>query len=179
LTSKAELKGFGLDKELYLKEKPMIKPVKLALLALLIMMLSILSAEELKMNKAEVFYKKKPPSMKVLEQVKELLAGYEAMYQISYYDIEDEENQELILSYGLPSTHFPFAVVLNGRFTAGIDEKVVSFIHFPDFMHGIGRHEGNWSLDALNKALSDNTLLMYKNILPKLADKESDSKCEE
>jgi len=33
-------------------------------------------------------------------------------------------------------------------------------------MKGIGRHEGNWSMDDLDKVLKNNALLLDKNVLP-------------
>ena len=86
---------------------------------------------------------------------------------------------DIITQFGLPSTHFPFSVVINGKFTANIDDKVVSFVHFPLFMKGIGRHEGNWSIADLEKVLYDNSLLLEENILPTLEDDSNSSECEE
>lgn len=71
----------------------------------------------------------------------------------------------IIKKYNLPETHFPFAIVINGRFSAKINNNKIYFVHFPLFMHAIGRHEGNWSIDNLESVLIDNTLLLDENIL--------------
>ena len=126
-----------------------------------------------------VFYKEKKPSQKVLEKTNKLLEQFKDSYQINYYLIEDEKNTDIITKFGLPSTHFPFAVIIDSKFTAKIDDKLVSFIHFPLFMKGIGRHEGNWSIDDLEKVLNDNSLLIKENTLPVLEEDENTSDCEE
>ena len=124
-----------------------------------------------------VFYKQKAPSLSTLEKVNEVLDGFRDVYDIRYYNIEDEANLELIESLGLPSTHFPFAVVIDGRFSIQTEHGVASFVHFPDFMGGIGRHEGNWTVTDLESALKDNSLLLEANILPEL-EQESEGQCE-
>jgi len=126
-----------------------------------------------------IFYKDKKPSEQVLEKINQLLEQFKDSYQINYYLIEDQKNMDIITQFGLPSTHFPFSVVINGKFTANIDDKVVSFVHFPLFMKGIGRHEGNWSIADLEKVLYDNSLLLEENILPTLEDDSNSSECEE
>jgi len=69
-------------------------------------------------NKTDIsiFYKEKNPSQQVLAKVKPLLTDYSHSYKIHYYNIEDEENSELIKNMGLPETHFPFAVVIGDKF---------------------------------------------------------------
>jgi len=126
-----------------------------------------------------IFYKDKKPSQQVLEKINKLLEQFKDSYQINYYSIEDQKNTVIITKFGLPSTHFPFAVVINGKFTAKIDDKVVSFVHFPFFMKGIGRHEGNWSIADLEKVLIDNSLLLEENILHILEEDSNSSECEE
>ena len=142
------------------------------------MILSInLSANDKKI--ISIFYKDKKPSQQVLEQINKLLEQFKDSYQINYYLIEDQKNTDVITQFGLPSTHFPFSVVINGKFTAKIDDKLVSFVHFPLFMKGIGRHEGNWSIADLEKVLNDNSLLLEENILPILEEDNNSSDCEE
>ncbi len=116
----------------------------------------------------QVFYKEKQPSLKTLAKTKELLESYKDRYKFEYLLITDPKNSQIIKEIGLPETHFPFAVVINGKTTANIDGKPITFCEFPDFMHGIGRHEGNWSIESLKKVLADNSLLASKNILPKI-----------
>jgi len=126
-----------------------------------------------------IFYKDKKPSQQVLDKTNELLEQYKDSYQINYYLIEDKKNTDIITQFGLPSTHFPFSVVINSKLTANIDGKFVSFVHFPLFMKGIGRHEGNWSIADLEKVLNDNSLLIEENILPILEEDNNSSECEE
>jgi hypothetical protein len=117
-------------------------------------------------KKIDVFHKNKPPSLQTLERTKEVLQKHEADYDIAYHIIDNPENTGLLKRCSLPETHFPFAVVINGKYSASIDGRIVHFLEFPLFMRGIGRHEGNWSMEDLDKALDDNRLLLDENVLP-------------
>lgn len=144
---------------------------------LLFTIVSSLNAAE--KSKISIFYKERKPSQKVLEKVKKLLENYSDTYQIEYFNIEDEKNIDRIKSFGLPTTHFPFAVIINGKFTANIAGTQIAFVHFPHFMKGIRRHEGNWSLETLKTVLENNNLLADKNILPILNEEKETSNCGE
>ncbi len=124
----------------------------------------------------EVFHKSMPPSLETLEETNTVLANYIDEYEITYHIITDSATADLIRKYNLPDTHFPFAVVINGRYSAVIGDERIDFVHFPLFMHGIGRHEGNWSMEYLELVLNDVTLLIDENIPPVL-DEEGDSPC--
>jgi hypothetical protein len=137
-----------------------------------------LAATEATKPQIHVFHKHKAPSLRALEKINEALAPHKETYRISYHDIEDEANLELIESFGLPSTHFPIAVVIDGKFSIKIQDKIISFVHFPDFMQGIGRHEGAWSIADLEAALVDNSLLLDIGILPEMNEDEFESTCE-
>jgi len=126
----------------------------------------------------DVFYKQMPPSLQVLERVKSVLAEFSDEYTTAYHVITDPASAEIIQTYNLPETHFPFAVVVNGKYTASINEELISFVHFPLFMEGIGRHEGNWSMEALKLVLEDNSLLNDENSLPVLDESEETSECQ-
>ncbi|MFP4547235.1 MAG: hypothetical protein ACLFQM_03830, partial [Fidelibacterota bacterium] len=121
-----------------------------------------------------IFYKEKEPSQRVLARVDSVLNEFRDSCQIKYYNVMDEENKELAIELGLPQPHLPFAVVINGKFTAKIDDELISFVYFPLFMKGIGRHEGNWSMDYLMMVLENNELLYDKNILPSNKHNEDD-----
>ena len=148
---------------------------------LIIVIFTMILSNNLSANEKviSIFYKDKKPSQQVLEKINELLEQFKDSYQINYYLIEDQKNMDVITQFGLPSTHFPFSVLINGKFTAKIDDKLVSFVHFPLFMKGIGRHEGNWSIADLEKVLNDNSLLLEENILPILEEDNYDSECED
>jgi hypothetical protein len=151
-------------------------------LSILFIALTISSAgseQESKTGTIDIFYKNKKPSQQVLTEINKVVERNENSYTVSYYLITDPENSEIISKYGLPSTHFPVAVVINGIFTAEIDEKTVSFVHFPEFMKGIGRHEGNWTIAYLEAVLKDNSLLSDENILPELSEEGEHGECEE
>ena len=144
-----------------------------------LMMSSIGFGQESKMATVDIFYKNKRPSQQVLTEINKVVEKYEKTYTVSYYLITDPSNSEIISKYGLPSTHFPVAVVINGIYTAEIDGEIVSFVHFPEFMKGIGRHEGNWSISCLEAVLKDNSLLADKNILPELNKESEGEECDE
>ncbi len=125
----------------------------------------------------DVFYKEMPPSQQTLEMVNTILSEFTDEYEIAYHLITDASSSELIQLYSLPDTHFPFAIAVNGRYTATIDGEDVFFVHFPLFMHGIGRHEGNWSMDNLRQVLTDNSLLNDQNTLPILTETDESTEC--
>ena len=156
--------------------------VKIGLL--LIACLSILlliSCKESSKNTIDVFHKDKKLSLQTLEEVNLILNKYKDNYEISYYDILDSVNISLIRKYNLPETHFPFAVVINGKYSAHIQNIKIDFVQFPLFMQGIGRHQGNWTLKDLKAALKDNSILIEENTLPvaKNEDSEEEEPCEE
>ncbi|MFP4459947.1 MAG: hypothetical protein ACLFSQ_10215 [Candidatus Zixiibacteriota bacterium] len=144
--------------------------MKMLAKGILIMMLFALSGQSIAKdeNIIDIFFKNRPPSQKVMGKLKPIMEKYQEKYEVKYHLITDEKNAEIIKEYGLPTTHFPVAVVINGKFRAKIDDKIVHFVHFPKFMEGIGRHEGDWSIDDVIKVLDDNSLLMEENILPEL-----------
>lgn len=152
--------------------------MKAGLFSTLLLMLSIspVSSEEAFIKTIEVFHKNMDPSIETLEETNAVLGNFQEEYEITFHLITDSATTDLILKYNLPDTHFPFAVVINGRYSAMIGDEKIDFVHFPQFMHGIGRHEGNWSMEHLELVLNDNTLLMDENIQPVLDD-EGDSAC--
>jgi hypothetical protein len=150
---------------------------KVAIFFLLFYVVSILNA--FNKSKISVFYKEMKPSQQVLTRVDSLLNNFLDSYNVQYYNIEDTENISIIKKLGLPDTHFPFAIVIDGKFTTNILGKTISFIHFPLFMKGIGRHEGNWSLEELQQVLESNNLLADENILPILDEEIEDIECED
>lgn len=111
----------------------------------------------------QVFYKEKENSMQAFEKIKTYLKEYESKYDIRYLLITDPKNESLIKSLGLPTEHFPFAIAINGKTSAMIDGKKIVFAHFPVFMHHIGKHKGNWTLDRLTKVLDDESLMLPDN----------------
>jgi len=121
----------------------------------------------------EVFHKNKETSLQTLEKTNAVLGKYKDDHEIFYYVITDSVNVDLIRKYNLPDTHFPFAIVINGRYSANINDSKIDFVHFPLFMHGIGRHEGNWSLGDLEAVLKDKSMLLDKNVLSEEGNDES------
>lgn len=150
--------------------------VRLLSIMLLTLPVSPALSGETSIGTIEVFHKSMPPSLETLEETNTVLANYIDEYEITYHIITDSATADLIRKYNLPDTHFPFAVVINGRYSAVIGDERIDFVHFPLFMHGIGRHEGNWSMEYLELVLNDVTLLIDENIPPVL-DEEGDSPC--
>ncbi|MGM0599383.1 MAG: hypothetical protein ACQETH_06155 [Candidatus Rifleibacteriota bacterium] len=111
----------------------------------------------------EVFYKEKEPSLKTLDKVSELLENYKSKFTVKRILITEPANEQLITQRGLPTQHFPFAVSINEKTSAKIDGKTIIFAELPDFMHYVGRHKGNWTLEYLKKALENPELLLDKN----------------
>ena len=148
------------------------------LLAMIVLAAGCL-AQETSVPTIDVFFKNQPPSLRVLERVLPLVMEHAADYAVRLHCITSPESEQLIESYGLPGTHFPFAVVVDGRFSALLGGRQVDFVHFPAFMHGIGRHEGNWSLDDLRQMLAGAGQWRQENVLPTLTEPRSESNCED
>lgn len=125
----------------------------------------------------QVFHKNMPPSLETLEKADSVLSLFMDDYRITYHLITDPDEARLISSMGLPDTHFPFAVVINGSYSAEIDGDTISFVHFPSFMHGIGRHQGNWSMESLSAVLGDSSLLLDCGVLPDPVEDEEEEIC--
>jgi len=151
------------------------KIIKLLLLCSVLIL--IFSCKDNNNTTVEVFYKNKTPSLKTLEKVNITLEDFKDIYLITYYEITDTESMEIIQRYNLPDTHFPFAVLINGKYSIEIKSKKIDFVHFPIFMHGIGRHEGNWSLEDMRVALENPHLLLEENTLPILEEDENETEC--
>lgn len=128
-------------------------------------------------NIIDVFHKEMPPSLQTLEVTNTVLAEFQDEYEIAYHLITDTASSELIQQYNLPGTHFPFAIAINGKYSATINGQTIHFVHFPLFMHEIGRHEGNWSMDHLEQVLTDRSLLIDENTLPVLVESEETTEC--
>ncbi|MCK5787293.1 MAG: hypothetical protein KAH54_12145 [Candidatus Sabulitectum sp.] len=128
-------------------------------------------------NIIDVFYKEMPPSLQTLEKTNTVLAEFANEYKVEYHLITDTASSELIQQYNLPGTHFPFAIAVNGKYSATINDETIYFVHFPLFMHGIGRHEGNWSMEQLKQVLADRSLLTDENTLPVLDESEETTEC--
>ena len=150
--------------------------VRLFSIMLLTLPFLLVFAGETSISTIDLFYKSMPPSLETLEETNTVLPDFTDDFEITYHLITDSASADLIQEYNLPDTHFPFAVVINGRYSAMIDDEKIDFVHFPLFMHGIGRHEGNWSMEYLELVLTDVTLLMDENIPPVL-DEEGDTPC--
>ncbi len=110
-----------------------------------------------------VFYKEQLPSMETRAIVSEFLEDYRDQYTIAYRLITDPKEKQTIGSLGLSTDHLPIAIAINGKTSAMIDGETIVFVNFPDIMHHIGKHKGNWTLNDLQKVLDDNTLLLDEN----------------
>lgn len=111
----------------------------------------------------QVFYKEQPPSLQTYERVKTFLASYLDTHEIHYLLMTEPQNAALMQELGLPTEHFPFGLAIAGKTSATIDGATIVFARFPDFMHHLGRHQGNWTLDHLAAVLRDPTLLRPEN----------------
>ncbi|MCK5840849.1 MAG: hypothetical protein KAH31_01670 [Candidatus Sabulitectum sp.] len=131
------------------------------------------------LNTVDVFHKEMPPSQQTLEMVNTVLSEFADEYEIAYHLITDTASSGIIQQYNLPGTHFPFAITVNEKYSATINEETIFFVHFPLFMHGIGRHEGNWSMDHLQQVLANTSLLIDENIPPVLDESEETTECPE
>lgn len=146
------------------------------LIILLLLGLSVLShgTESADETSIDLFYKNMSPSLQTLAKVLPVVLENTGNHRVMLHDIHAPETAPLIERYHLPDTHFPFAVVINGHFSVGIDGRQAAFVHFPLFMKGIGRHEGNWSLDDLRYGLAHPEALLETNVPPELPETEEE-----
>ncbi len=113
----------------------------------------------------EVFYKNQPPSMETLSAVQAFLDDHKEQFVIRYLDMDDTANADKMKAMGFPEEHFPFGIAIDGKSSARIGDKTIVFANFPDFMHHIGRHRGNWTLDHLAQAIKNPALMLPENPL--------------
>jgi hypothetical protein len=113
----------------------------------------------------QVFYKDKENSLNTLEQIRPFLERFSNDYEIQYLNSTDAENEVLVKSMGFPLEHFPFGIAINGKTSALINGDTIIFANFPDFMHHLGKHPGNWTLQHLEAVLHSNELLLSENIV--------------
>ncbi len=111
----------------------------------------------------EVFYKDQQPSMETLTQVKSFLNARKDNLVVRYLDMDDTANAGKMKAMGFPAEHFPFGIAIDGKTSARIGDKTIVFANFPDFMHHIGRHQGNWTLDHLTQALKNPAIMLPEN----------------
>lgn len=114
-------------------------------------------------RQVEIFHKPLPPSEKTTRLVDAVLKDYGDTVVVRKYNILDPATAPLIEKYGLPETHFPFALLIDGSFSAELDGKAVDFVEFPLEMKGIGRHEGDWTMAQLRRVLDDPKLIRPLN----------------
>jgi hypothetical protein len=111
----------------------------------------------------QVFYKDRENSLNTLEQVKPFLEKFSNDYEIQYLLSTEAKNEELVKSLGFPLEHFPFGIAINGKTSALIHGDTIIFANFPDFMHHIGKHPGNWTMEHLETVLNNTGMLLPVN----------------
>lgn len=111
----------------------------------------------------QIFYKKQKPSLEAYNKIKSFLEPFAGDCKIQYLLISEPDNKKLMKDLGFYPDHFPIGIAINGKTSANIDGDIITFANFPVFMHHIGRHPGNWTLNHLKKALKNPTLLKPDN----------------
>lgn len=111
----------------------------------------------------QVFYKEKENSLNTLKHLRPFLENFSNGYEIQYLLSTEAKNEELVKSLGFPLEHFPFGIAINGKTSALIHGDTIIFANFPDFMHHLEKHPGNWTLEHLETVLNDTGLLLPEN----------------
>lgn len=114
-------------------------------------------------TRIEVFYKEQPPSLETLEKMKAFFKDHQDNCRIEYLLMTEPDHEKRMISYGYPNEHFPFGIAIDGKTSAKIGDEVIIFGNFPDFMHHLGRHQGNWTLAHLRRVLNHKELLLPDN----------------
>jgi hypothetical protein len=109
------------------------------------------------------FCKVKENSLNTLEQVRPFLENFSNDFDIRYLSMTEAENEEILKMLGFPIEHFPFGIAIKGKTSALINGDTIIFANFPDFMHHLGKHPGNWTLAHLEAVLNDTGMLLPEN----------------
>ncbi len=135
-------------------------------IVLLMMLGSLLQAEEAEKLSVILFSKQVTTALQVQEQVKAMLPEFADSINVRYVDIEDEANYDFLADYFPVVFDFPFAIAVDGCCAAMIDENMVEFLGYPQGIKKAGDYEGNWNLEDLRTVIKDPSLLWADIWLP-------------
>jgi hypothetical protein len=105
--------------------------------------------------KVEVLYMNHGPLLPSLEQIKEVFSRYGNKINVSWYDFESKEGEQLMAQKGV-TQHVPLVIWIDGKFAVPVNGKEIKFVGFPTGS-GPAFFQGKWTMEDLRKALDQMT----------------------
>ena len=124
----------------------------LVVLALFSVPFAVFAAKEVKV---EVLYMNHGPLLPSIEQIKQVFSKYGNKINVSWYDFESKEGEQLMAKKGI-TQHVPLVIWIDGKFAAPVNGKEIKFVGFPTGS-GPAFFQGKWTMQDLRKVLDQMT----------------------
>jgi hypothetical protein len=103
----------------------------------------------------EILYMNHGPMMPTVKEIKNLTSRYGQKIQLAWHDFETPEGEAFMARKGIRQ-HVPLMIWINGKTTATVKDKEISFTGFPTGS-GPAFFQGKWTMDDLRRALDQAT----------------------
>ena len=120
-------------------------------MAVLMLLNFCLNASASGLVRVEVLYMNHPPMQPTIRQLKDVFSRYGEKIEVSWYDVDTREGQQLTAKKGL-AEHVPLIIWIRGSHTAQTGQGMVTFAGFPAGS-GPGFFQGDWTMQDLSAAL--------------------------
>ena len=101
--------------------------------------------------KVEVLYMNHGPLLPSLEQIKQVFSKYGNKINVSWYDFESKEGEQLMAKKGI-TQHVPLVIWIDGKSAVPVNGKEIKFVGFPTGS-GPAFFQGKWTMEDLRKIL--------------------------
>jgi hypothetical protein len=105
--------------------------------------------------KVEVLYMNHGPLLPSLEQIKQVFSKYGNKINVSWYDFESKEGEQLMAKKGI-TQHVPLVIWIDGKSAVPVNGKEIKFVGFPTGS-GPAFFQGKWTIEDLQQALNQIT----------------------
>ena len=122
------------------------------MLALFSIPFTLFAAKEVKV---EVLYMNHGPLLPSLEQIKQVFSKYGNKINVSWYDFESKEGEQLMAKKGI-TQHVPLVIWIDGKSAVPVNGKEIKFVGFPTGS-GPAFFQGKWTMEDLQQALNQIT----------------------
>jgi hypothetical protein len=103
----------------------------------------------------EILYMNHGPMMPTVKDIKNLCSRYGNKIKVAWYDFESTDGEKFMARKGIRQ-HVPLIIWIDGKSTATINGKEVSFMGFPTGA-GPASFQGRWTIADLRMALDQAT----------------------
>ena len=124
----------------------------LVILALFSVPFTVFAAKEVEV---EVLYMNHGPLQSSLEQIKNVFSQYGNKINVSWYDFESKEGEQLMAKKGI-NQHVPLVIWMDGKSALPVNGKEIKFVGFPTGSGPIF-FQGKWTMEDLRQALNQIT----------------------